>query len=187
VELTLLIVQAVWLGVLTLVVILLVRQLGLIANRLSSGGVNVLDGLEVGEAIPSAVLSEYGELRKGVHYLLFLSTQCEPCRELAPRLSEYKIPGPIRAFVLGNHNEGDELFGMLPPSVDVVSDPAASSVAELLSVRGTPFVVETDDGIVSGKAYLQEPESLHNLAEIAFARKEEGRSVRVMEVAANGN
>ncbi len=84
-----LVLVCIWLGVLTLVVVLLVRQIGLLTVRLSVASQAFSlddDGPEVGIDLPEEVTSVLPELKEGRAYLLLISAGCTPCRELVADL-----------------------------------------------------------------------------------------------------
>ena len=164
-----------WLGVLTLVVVLLVRQIGLLTVRLSvSGQVSSLDddGPEVGSAVPEYVASVLLDLEERA-YLVLISSTCTPCWELVADLGEYRFEQKIVALVPGREEHARELAALLPSSIRVVLDPEASRLAESLELESTPFALEVQRGTVTRKAYLHEGASdLIAFVESADAAKE---------------
>lgn len=145
-----------WLGILTLVVVLLVRQIGLLTVRLSvaSQALSVDDdGPEVGDAVPEEVAAV---LPDGQAYLLLVSAGCSPCRDLVADLAGRRIEQNVVALVPGNEEQADQLLALLPPGVRAVPDPGATELAGLLNLHSTPFVLEVAEGTVTGKAYLHE-------------------------------
>jgi hypothetical protein len=164
-----------WLGVLTLVVVLLVRQIGLLTVRLSvSSQVSSLDddGPEVGSAVPEYVASVLLDLEERA-YLVLISSTCTPCWELVADLGEYRFEQKIVALVPGREEHARELAALLPSSIRVVLDPEASRLAESLELESTPFALEVQRGTVTRKAYLHEGASdLKAFVESADAAKE---------------
>jgi len=164
-----------WLGVLTLVVVLLVRQIGLLTVRLSvSSQVSSLDddGPEVGSAVPEYVASVLLDLEERA-YLVLISSTCTPCWELVADLGEYRFEQKIVALVPGREEHARELAALLPSSIRVVLDPEASRLAESLELESTPFALEVQRGTVTSKAYLHEGASdLIAFVESADAAKE---------------
>jgi hypothetical protein len=87
--LVVIVLASVWLGVLSLVVVLLVRQIGLLTLRFDQ--VDLADppfkpegdGPELGDAVPPDVIAALPELATEPTYLLLLSATCTSCRELA--------------------------------------------------------------------------------------------------------
>jgi thiol-disulfide isomerase/thioredoxin len=179
-----------WLGVLTIVVVLLVRQLGLVTLRLELGGLSTppSDGPDIGTSIPHEVSERLPQLGQGLNYLLLVSPTCVPCHELAPQLSAVAIEAPARALALvpGSSEIADDFVPMLPVWYEVVRDPVATAVANALEMERTPAVLELEDGVVTGKAYVLRAADLQNLvdararsdaADIARQAKEVGDHV----------
>ena len=151
----------VWLGVLTLVVVLLVRQIGLLTVRLSVASQAFSldnDGPEVGSSLPEEVTSVVPELMEERSYLLLISSSCTPCRELVSdlqgeqRFEEQKIV----ALVPGHEDQAREMAALLPSGIRVVLDPDAARVAGAIDLESTPFAVEVERGMVARKAFLHE-------------------------------
>jgi hypothetical protein len=153
-----LVLACVWLAVLTLVVILLVRQIGLLTVRLSVVGRQAphlhSDGPEVGSSVPEEVASALPEVRSERAYVVLISAGCTPCRELAAGIRRHDFEQTVTALVPGHEVLADELAALLPPGVRVVRDPEAPRLAQALSISSTPFAVEVERGIVTRKAYL---------------------------------
>ena len=78
-----LVLVCIWLGVLTLVVVLLVRQVGLLTVRLSTAAQTISlddDRPEVGSGLPEDVAELMPEDEPA--YLGIISAGCDPCRGL---------------------------------------------------------------------------------------------------------
>src|SRR3989337_654595 len=88
-----------WLLLVTLVVLALVRQVGLLTVRIDRGLPRFApdqDGPEIGAPVPTdvlAVLPQLGAL--GRRQVLLLSAACAPCRELAVGLARSAGPGEL--------------------------------------------------------------------------------------------
>ncbi len=152
-----LVLVCIWLGVLTLVVVLLVRQIGLLTVRLSvAGGATPLDddGLEVGSSVPEDVAAVLPDQAQGHAYLLLISSTCRPCWELVADLGEHRFEQNIVALVPGREEQAGELAALLPSGMRVVRDPEASRLAGALQLESTPFVLEFERGALTRKAYL---------------------------------
>jgi hypothetical protein len=156
-----LVLVCIWLGVLTLVVVLLVRQIGLLTVRLSVASQAFSldnDGPEVGSILPEEVTSVVPELMEERSYLLLISSSCTPCRELVSdlqgeqRFEEQKIV----ALVPGHEDQAREMAALLPSGIRVVLDPDAARVAGAIDLESTPFAVEVERGMVTRKAFLHE-------------------------------
>ena len=152
-----LVLVCIWLGVLTLVVVLLVRQIGLLTVRLSVADRALSvdnDGPEVGSSVPEDVALP--DLEEERAYLLLISAGCTPCRELVADLGDRRFEQNIVALVPGSEEQASELAALLPPGIRAVLDPEATSLAESLKIQSTPFALEVERGTVTRKAYLYE-------------------------------
>ena len=166
-----LVVVAIWLGLVTLVLVLVVRQVALLMARVERGDSSVplspmplsQDGLQIGSTIPREVLDTVPEANDEVVYLLVLSSTCGPCRELVPKLERHTFAQPMVAIVPGPAEAANEFLNVLPPYMRVVVDPEATAIANMLEVESTPFAMEVESGVVTGKAYLHEDTDLVNL------------------------
>ncbi len=154
-----LVLACVWLGVLTLVAVLLVRQVGLLTVRLSvAGEASSLDddGPEVGSSIPEEVVSVLPD-QEDVAYLLLISSTCTPCRELVADLQgKHRFEQEIVALVPGPEELAGELAALLPSGIRTVLDPHATELADALDLESTPFALEVDRGTVTRKAFLHQ-------------------------------
>ena len=157
IEVAALVIAAIWLGVLTVVTLLVVRQVGLITLRLDiagQGAVIPADGLAIGVTVPDEVVARAPYLSDGLTYLLLLSGTCAPCRELAPQLASVETRGLVVSLVPGDEEGVRDLIPLIPPSYEVVRDPHAIEIAMALNMQRTPAVLEIEDSVVTGKAHL---------------------------------
>jgi hypothetical protein len=155
---TALVFTALWLGSLTLVVLLLVRQIGLLTVRLDLAKRVVEpsnDGLIVGTRVPEEVMAELPELKVGLAYILLVSATCDSCRILVADLQrELPQAANLVALVPGRAELAEGLVSLLQPKIRSVRDPEATALARSLQIQSTPFVLAVEEGIVAGKAYL---------------------------------
>lgn len=150
-----LVLVCVWLGVLTLVVMLLVRQVGLLTVRLSTATQAMsldADGPEIGSALPEDVAEVMPE--ESPAYLLLISAGCDPCRELAAELDGHSFEQSVVALVPGREEQASELAALLPHNTRAVFDPEATELAESLDLESTPFALEIKRGTITKKAHL---------------------------------
>jgi hypothetical protein len=168
-----LVLTCVWLAILTLVVVLLVRQIALLTVRLSVVGRQSPnldnDGPEVGSAVPEEVAFALPEVGGERAYVLLISANCSPCRELVAGIRRHDFEQTIVALLPGSEELADELVDLLPPGVLAVRDPEARRLAHALSISATPFAVEVEHGTVTRKAYLYDGAS--DLLEFVEAKK----------------
>lgn len=157
-EVALLIVACAWLALLSVVSLLLVRQVGLLTVRLDrerSASSPVNDGLQIGEALPERV-AKILDLKGGsAGYLLVLGAICSPCRELANDLRGHQLAVPVTALISGRAEAGEALGELLPAGVGVVQDTPAADLAGDLRIETTPFAFEVTDGRITGKAVVR--------------------------------
>jgi hypothetical protein len=161
-ELAALIAAAVWLGVLTFLVVLLVRQLSLItawAQEQGPGsGSGSAEGIEIGAEVPESALDVLPPLRAGLSYVVFLAGNCQPCRELAleasrsPDFAALRDEVPVAAVVRGSGAPSDEIERLLPSWVQVVRGDEAELLTRSFEVAQTPSVMEVERGNVTGRA-----------------------------------
>jgi hypothetical protein len=144
-----------WLGVLTFVVMLLVRQVGLLTVRFSMATQAMSlddDGPDIGSSLPEEVAEVMPEGNRA--YLLLISEGCDPCRELVAELDGHRFEQKMVALVPGRQEQAAELAALLPRDIKVVLDPEAIQLVESLDLESTPFVLEVEDGIVTRKVHL---------------------------------
>jgi hypothetical protein len=144
-----------WLGVLTFVVMLLVRQVGLLTVRLSMATQALSlddDGPAIGSSLPEDVADVMPDHEPT--YLLLISASCDPCRELVVELDGHSFEQGVVALVPGRKEQAGELAALLPPGMRVVLDPQATELAESLDLESTPFALEVERGTVTRKVHL---------------------------------
>jgi len=180
-----LVLVCIWLGVLTLVVVLLVRQIGLLTVRLSVAGEATPldnDGPEIGSSVPEDVAVVLPDQAEEHAYLLLISSTCLPCWELATDLAEHRFEQKIVALVPGHEERSGELAALLPSSMRVVLDPEATRLAGALQLESTPFALEIERGAVTRKAYLHQGASdLIEFVESANSAAEMNNFVEISE------
>jgi hypothetical protein len=178
-----LVLASVWLGVLTFVVVLLVRQVGLLTVRLSMATQAISlddDGPEVGSVLPEDVAEVMPEGERA--YLLLISASCEPCRELVVGLDGHRFEQSVVALVPGRQEQASELAALLPPGIRVVVDPEATELTESLDLESTPFAIEVEGGTVTSKVHLfGGAPALLEFVEAASARAENSSFVEISE------
>ena len=144
-----------WLGILTFVVVLLVRQVGLLTVRLSMATQAMSlddDGPEIGSTLPEDVAEVMPDDEQA--YLLLISASCEPCRELVVELDGHRFEQSVVALVPGRQEQAGELAALLPPGIRVVVDPEATQLTESLDLESTPFAIEVAGSTVTRKVHL---------------------------------
>jgi len=164
------VVATLWLGILTLLTLLIVRQIGLLTVRLDYARGPAFDpeadGLAIGTAVPPEARAALPTLASEPVVLLIVSATCSPCREVVDGLAGQLPPGAERrliALVAGDEAMADGLVAMLPPGVRSVRDPQATAIATGLGIQSTPFALAVDGGVVSGKIYVHHAADLTRL------------------------
>lgn len=150
-----LVVVCAWLGVLTFVVVLLVRQVGLLSVRFSMATRATSlddDGPEIGSGLPEDVAEVMPEEERS--YLLLISAGCDPCRELVAELDGHRFEQKVVALVPGRPEQAAELAALLPQGIRVVLDPEATQLTESLDLESTPFALEVEGGTVTRKTHV---------------------------------
>lgn len=158
-----------WLGILTLILILVIRQIGLLSVRVSLNGGRFSfadDGPKIGSRVSDEVTTAL-PTTKGRLPILVLSASCTPCRELATKLSSQDFNSAVLALVPGDLALADGIAALLPDNITTVRDPIAGTLAEALQVKSTPFAVIIEDGVVVDKAYLYQVADLIKLVNAA--------------------
>lgn len=154
----------VWLAVLSLAVLLTIRQIAILtvrADNVSSMDMND-DGMQLGLEVPIEVIQELPDLqRTGV--VVLMSSTCGPCREVASTMDGLAVADPITVLLTGDEEQRRVVAALLPASVLIVEDPVAARLAELLQIRSSPFAMRISERIVVGKAYLSESRTLERL------------------------
>jgi hypothetical protein len=172
-----------WLGVLTFVVMLLVRQVGLLTVRLTMATQAMSlndDGPEIGSSLPEDVAEVMPEGERA--YLLLISAGCDPCRELVAELDGHRFEQKVVALVPGRQEQAAELAALLPPDIRVVLDPEATQLAESLDLESTPFALEVESGTVTRKVHVYGGASvLVEFVESGNAREQNRGLVEIIE------
>ncbi len=158
-----LIVVSIWLAVLSFIVLLLVRQLGLIAVGLSEGQSQPEDGLPVGNPVPGDVKGSLPTLDRDLAYLLFVSPRCSSCAALLEEMTTRIFPASEVYAIMPGVDEQHDFRKRVPASFLQVIDPDATAIGRSLKVRSTPYALQVENGIVTGKAVIQDADDLERL------------------------
>lgn len=155
------VVAGIWLGVLTLVAVLVVRQIALLTARLDHvsslappAALSLEDeGPKIGSRVEETVLRWVPELGGARSHLLLLSASCSPCRQFAADLRADHLPAdhPTVVLVPGRKELADGMEQMLPVAAKIVRDPDASDIAQLMRMQIVPSAVTVADGVVTAK------------------------------------
>lgn len=157
-----------WLLLLTLSIILIIRQIGILTVQVSTGQANAHeflqnDGPEVDRALPNDVLQRLPTLIDVPTCIILISSTCTTCRELVTELYHQPLAVRTVALLAGSDELANPLSELLPSSIEVIRDPEASEMASSLRIQSTPFGFVVEEGIVRQKSYLYTFESLLDL------------------------
>lgn len=169
---------AIWLGVLTITVLALVRQLAVLSVRFQLGQAQfngAADGLEMGTTIPDSVRHLVPEAAREAA-IVVLSATCAPCRQIAPRLDAHPGGIPLIALVSGPPKLADPFAASINRGARILLDPDATISARELGIQSTPFAMHVVKGRVEGKAYLHEAGDLTRLVAAHERRTSPSRS-----------
>lgn len=155
-EIAALIVIVAWLGVLSLVLVLAIRQITLLTARIDRSGVvyRMEDGPAIGSQVPDGVVEALPGVLTGVTHLLLISATCTPCRQLAEELRDKTLPknGTTTALVPGRTELANGIVNLLPSDTEIVRDPDATEIAHALQLQRVPAALTLERGIVVAKS-----------------------------------
>jgi hypothetical protein len=171
-EIAALVAGAAWLGVLSLVALLCVRQIAILTVRADNAVAIVMDedGLPLGVEVPAEVTEAVPDARRNAIVVL-MSATCGPCREVAATMDGLAVPDPITVLLTGDSEQRDVVQALLPPGVATLADPLAARLAGHLKIRSSPFAMRLAEGTVVAKAYLSESRTLERLYEQPQAKE----------------
>lgn len=175
VQVVVIVLVAAWLALLSLAVLLLVRQLGLIVSGMSVSGALTEDGAPIGSPVPKEAKQALPRLDRELTYLMFVSGSCAACGVVLSELQERGFEDErLHVVLAGDDGATNRLAASIPPDLTVVRGPEALAITQALRVRSTPFALQLENGIVTGKAVLRGADDLQRLiAAHAFSDAEE--------------
>ena len=174
---TALVAVGLWLLALTVMMLLVVRQIALLTLRLASRDEVSMppeqaahgehfdvskDGPGLGHAISSELLGTIPEAGEVAHVLL-VSATCVPCRKLVIGLRRERFAEPVIVLLSGRESVAAGMATLLPAGVRVIRDPEANELSGLLNIHSAPFAVSIERGVVVAKTYLNGPDEFRNL------------------------
>lgn len=188
-ETALVVVVAVWLAVISFVLILVVRQIGLLTVRVSFAAPEVpVDevGLPVGTEIPEHVLEGVSAGGRPVSTLLLLSGTCGDCRGLATGLREAEsVADGTLVLIAGGKALAEEVAELLPAELPRLYEPDASRIANALGIDTVPFGMNVAGGVIRAKSFLRSASDVERLN--ARVEPDERAMSMVQVPAANGD
>lgn len=180
------VVMWVLLGVLTVVVVALARQIGTLHLRLGPRGALEVDdeGPPLGEAPPPEETSDAQgrPARVGgpgeAQLLLFVSPGCHLCEQVLPSLPAVARKHELAPYVLADADAEETVsqYERRRLNARVV---AGNWIAQHYRVPGTPYVVVLDRlGVVRAKGTVNNLEQMEGLVETGARRSEEAEAER---------
>jgi hypothetical protein len=160
-----LVVATLWLVALTVAVVLVIRQIGLLTIRLTYSaphGVADEHGPAIGSSVPETAASLLG-LNGDSRAVVFLSSTCNPCRDFATQASADQLGEDTTILISGNPELARGVAALLPKGAESVLDPISQEVASAFGVGMVPFALYLSDGRVRAKTYLNDPDELVRL------------------------
>lgn len=161
-----LVIVAVWLAALSLVLLLVVRQMGLMTVRLSFAAPHrPADdaGLDIGTVVPDDIAGLVGGENGFSRTLLFLSATCATCRSIASSLTPSDISDDATILIAGERGRAEGIDRLLPDGGRRLFEPQASRISIGLSVDTVPFGLRIEHGVIASKAYLNSRADLARL------------------------
>ena len=152
------ILMSVWLGILTLIIVLTLRQIGIMTVQLSMVGPGFsvdTDGPEVGSSVPDTVITTLPQMNDELTTIMLISAACTPCRTLAEDLRKYHFDSPVVTLLTGRQNLADSLAEALSSNTHIVRDPQATQIAEAFNIHSTPYALRIEAGKVKLKTYVR--------------------------------
>jgi hypothetical protein len=179
---------AIWLLVLSLVVVGMVRHVATLELARQAGPLPLLhydfdrDGPEIGAAVPVAVADLLSARRRSVNgsqVLFFFSPGCGTCLEVASEVIQRPAIGQKSVFiVLGPETGGAaaEMREVLARTHGPVVEGEEARVAmRALSIRSIPFAVRVSGGQISQKLFLRRTTNIKELFPESFDGQNEYR------------
>jgi hypothetical protein len=159
-----LVVGGLWLALLTMVAILLVRQVGLLTLRLDQSDQEAaMDGISVESPIPGAVVPLLPSAGSQLSFLIVLEATCGPCRTVVEDLHGAVIDAPVAVVIGGEPTAAAAMAGHLPASMQVAVGEPADVAITALDLKTSPFLFTFAQDRVAVKDTIRSAEHLVNL------------------------
>ncbi len=157
-EIAALVAVGIWMLLLSLAVVLLVRQVSLISKWAQEQDSSNQDGLPIGSPVPEEALGLVPEADDELAYVWFLGGDCQPCREFAVEAARteeiiaMRDSTTIVAAVTGTDDQANDFTQLLPEWIRVVRGDNAVALNKHFEIVQTPTVYEVERGNVTGRA-----------------------------------
>lgn len=177
---------AAWLVVLTLMLLIVVRHVGLLTLAAGSRDSHATEGLLVGSPLPADVVELRPELDTELRYLIFLSGNCASCAELAPHLDKAPEPERLMVTVAGSNERANRRVAeRIPAGIETIVEPDAGKLVSSLQIHSTPQALQTENGIVTGKAAVRSIDDLRRFISAYETSDAREIAITAREAAAN--
>lgn len=166
-ELIALVTVAIWLAVLTVAIVLVIRQIGLLTVRLTYAAPHSPadeHGPDLGTALPEMV-RESISLNGEATIVVFLSGTCSPCREFISSASPADFEHGTVTLISGREELAGQVADMLPEKARRFLDPVSNEVAKALGIEMVPFGILIVENKIEAKTYLRTADDLERLRE----------------------
>ncbi|HVC86313.1 MAG TPA: hypothetical protein VNC40_02685 [Gaiellaceae bacterium] len=151
---------SVWMVVLTVAIMLCIRQLGGLTVRLelvARGGGGYAHGASVGFRISDALIRLYPDLGRGRRILVLVSSTCTTCARLIEEFRQFGPPPAITApeeliALVAGHEEqqANQIVETLEGMAAIIREPLATELARGLRLANVPSALLIDDGLITG-------------------------------------
>lgn len=160
-------VASAWLLVLTVALLLCIRQLGALTVRMQllavGGGVHT-HGSSIGFRISDELVQLEPEIANGRRVVLLISSTCTTCAELLDEFargrppSSLRLPDELVALLPGDTNDGAHQAAVeaFDGRGRVVLDPVATTLARGLKMANVPSALLVEDGLITGNLLFVE-------------------------------
>ena len=160
------IIVVLWAASISIIIIVLIRQVSLISVRLNLQ-MRLPDmseygtGPELGTLIPESVSNAVPRTVT----ILALEGTCGPCHELAAALPSraQDLIGTLAIFLAGKGRPTEELKKVIPSWVKVIEDPDATQLSREMNLSRTRWALRLHNGVVVGHADVSDINNLREL------------------------
>jgi hypothetical protein len=158
----LLILDAIWLALLTVVTLGVARETAVLRNTLHRRDGRRMQGPPLGAAAPRVA-------GVGVHaddVLLFLAPDCPPCAQVVRTLRPEDAALGLVPVIAGPADDPAvrRMVDAIPHAGTWYAGPVASRLRRVYRVASEPFAIRTEGGIVQAKAFLRHAGDLRRTA-----------------------
>lgn len=166
------VVIAIWLVILTVALMLCVRQIAIQRVRqeqLVRGGAGAGTGPTVGFSVAPAIAEDRPELARSRALVVVLSGNCANCMQVIDEMEAGEGPSLIGredVLLLVTGQDGapsEDAASRLATFGQVVREPEASQLARSLSMTYRPSALVLEEGVITGTAVLEHAREIDDL------------------------